>query len=174
MSAALSVNIAAPLAALARSQPHTLAIVEPHGDFRAGRVTYRHLTYRELDAETDRLARGLEKIGIRRGTRTVLMVPPRIEFYSLTFALFKVGAVVVLIDPGMGTRNLGICLGEAAPEAFVGVPKAHLRPPAAALGQGQRAHLCHRWASTAVGRAHARTGALGGWRGRADAGPAGR
>jgi acyl-coenzyme A synthetase/AMP-(fatty) acid ligase len=54
------------------------------------------------------------------------MVPPRLEFYSLTFALFKVGAVVVLIDPGMGVKNLGICLGEAAPQAFIGVPKAHL------------------------------------------------
>jgi hypothetical protein len=26
----------------------------------------------------------------------------------------------------MGIRNLGICLGEAAPEAFIGVTKAHV------------------------------------------------
>ena len=30
-----------------------------------------------------------------------------------------------LIDPGMGVRNLGRCLAEAEPEAFVGVAKAH-------------------------------------------------
>ena len=30
------------------------------------------------------------------------------------------------IDPGMGLRNLGVCLREAAPQAFIGVPKAHL------------------------------------------------
>ena len=28
------------------------------------------------------------------------MVPPGPEFFALTFALFKVGAVPVLIDPG--------------------------------------------------------------------------
>jgi len=54
------------------------------------------------------------------------MVTPSLEFFALTFALFKVGAPIVLIDPGMGMKNLGICLAEAAPEAFIGVPKAHL------------------------------------------------
>ncbi|HTU18726.1 MAG TPA: fatty acid CoA ligase family protein, partial [Gemmataceae bacterium] len=61
-----------------------------------------------------------------RGTRTVLMVTPSLEFFALTFALFKVGSIIVLIDPGMGTKDLGVCLGEARPEAFVGIPKAHL------------------------------------------------
>jgi acyl-coenzyme A synthetase/AMP-(fatty) acid ligase len=32
----------------------------------------------------------------------------------------------VLIDPGMGVKNLGVCLREAGPEAFIGIPKAHL------------------------------------------------
>ena len=36
-------------------------------------------------------------MGISRGMRTVLMVPPSLEFYSLTFALFKLGAIVVLM-----------------------------------------------------------------------------
>jgi len=79
-----------------------------------------------LHEDSDRLAHGLESIGIHRGTRTVLMVPPGLGFFSLTFALFKIGAVPVLIDPGMGMRNLGRCLAEAEPEAFIGIPKAHL------------------------------------------------
>ncbi len=120
------VNFAAHLPAMASACPRTLALVEPHGRDRAGRVRYRHLTYRELDAESDILACGLEHIGIVRGTRTVLMAPPSLEFYALTFALLKAGAVIVLIDPGMGARTLGICLGEATPTAFIGVPKAHL------------------------------------------------
>jgi acyl-CoA synthetase (AMP-forming)/AMP-acid ligase II len=119
-------NVAAALPARALAQPHTLAVVQPRGYLRGGRMRYRHYTYHELDAESDRLARGLEQVGVRRGTRTVVMVPPGLEFFALTFALFKAGAVVVLIDPGMGVRNLGTCLGEAEPEAFIGVPKAHL------------------------------------------------
>ncbi|HEY7307805.1 MAG TPA: fatty acid CoA ligase family protein [Gemmataceae bacterium] len=120
------VNIAAALVTMAKAQPQTLAIVQPFGRDRQGRIRYRHYTYRELNTESDALARGFEQIGIRRGTRTVLMVTPSLEFYALTFALFKVGAVIVLIDPGMGTKNLGVCLGEAQPEAFVGIPKAQM------------------------------------------------
>ena len=84
------------------------------------------LTFQQLQDESDHLAHGLESIGIRRGMRTVLMVPPSLNFFSLTFALFKIGAVPVLIDPGMGIRNLGRCLAESALEAFIGVRKAHL------------------------------------------------
>ncbi len=111
---------------MAESQPQTLAIAQPSGRPRQGRIRYRHYTYRELNAESNSLARGLERIGIHRGVRTVLMVTPSLEFYALTFALFKVGAVIVLIDPGMGTKNLGVCLAEARPEAFIGIPKAHV------------------------------------------------
>ena len=53
------------------------------------------------------------------------MVPPSRDFFALTFALFKIAAVPVLIDPGMGMRNLGKCLAEAEPEAFIGIAKAH-------------------------------------------------
>ncbi len=121
-----SVNIAAALVTMAEAQPQTLAIAQPFGRPHHERIRYRHYTYRELNAESDALARGLEHIGIHRGVRTVLMVTPSLEFYALTFALFKVGAVIVLIDPGMGTKNLGVCLAEARPEAFIGIPKAHL------------------------------------------------
>lgn len=121
-----SVNIAAALVTMAESQPQTPAIVQPFGRDRQGRIRYRQYTYHELNAESDALARGFEHIGIRRGVRTVLMVKPSLEFYALTFALFKVGAVIELIDPGMGTKNLGVCLAEAQAQAFVGIPKAHL------------------------------------------------
>ena len=54
------------------------------------------------------------------------MVKPGLEFFALTFALFKAGAVPVLIDPGMGVKNLGRCLAEAEPEAFIGIPRRRL------------------------------------------------
>jgi acyl-CoA synthetase (AMP-forming)/AMP-acid ligase II len=121
----MSANIAAALVQRAAEQPDTLAMIQTHG-IATGTPTERRWTYRELDAESDRVARGLAQLGIGRGTRTVLMVPPTPEFFALTFGLFKLGAVVVLIDPGMGIRNLGKCLTEAAPEAFIGVSKAHV------------------------------------------------
>ena len=126
MSVATSTNIASYLPRMAESRPDALAVVYPHGRDRSGRVSYTHLTFRQLDLESARIASGLAAIGVTRGMRTALMVAPSLEFFSLTFALFRMGAVPVLIDPGMGIKNLGRCLVEAEPSAFIGVPKAHL------------------------------------------------
>lgn len=120
------VNIASHLPAMARHQPDRQAVVFPHGRDESGRVSYTHLTFRQLDDESDRIGAGLINHGVTRGMRTVLMVTPSLDFFALTFALFKIGAVPVMIDPGMGIKNLGKCLREAEPEAFIGVPKAHL------------------------------------------------
>jgi acyl-CoA synthetase (AMP-forming)/AMP-acid ligase II len=54
-----------------------------------------------------------------------LLVRPGFDFISLVFGLFKAGAVGILIDPGMGRRNLIACLAESRPEGFIAVPLAH-------------------------------------------------
>ncbi len=141
------VNVASHLSRMAEAEPDRPAI---HYPTRRG---YETLTFRELNAFSDRLAHGLASVGIVRGTRTALMVPPSPEFFALTFALFKIAAVPVLIDPGMGVKNLGKCLAEAAPEAFVGVAKAHLarrilgwarRSIRTTVNVGRRRFLCTR------------------------------
>ncbi len=114
-----TVNIAARLSDIARRQPDEPAIIVDHGKLPEIR------TFRQLDAESDRAATALSSAGIVRGMRTVLMVTPSVEFFALAFGMFKLGAVPVVVDPAMGARKLAACLAEAAPEAFVGVPKAH-------------------------------------------------
>ncbi len=126
MDSPATLNIASYLPDRAAKSPHQLAVLFPQGRDREGRVSYTFWNFRELDRESNVLAAGLESIGIQRGTRTVLMVTPSLEFFALTFALFKVGAVPVLVDPGMGLKNLKQCLSKAEPEAFIGIPKAHL------------------------------------------------
>lgn len=110
---------------MAEQQPWRPAVVFPHARDAQGRVSYAHYTFRQLEEVSNQLALGFQRLGIRRGTRTALMVPPSLDFFALTFALFKLGAVPVLIDPGIGVRSLGKCLAEAGPEAFIGIPKAH-------------------------------------------------
>ena len=112
------INIAAHLPEMARLQPDTTAIIFPKKN--------RCLTFYELNRFSDRIAHGLVRNGIGRGVRTVLMVPPGPELFALTFALFKTGAVPVMIDPGLGIKNLKACLAEAEPQAFIGIPKAHI------------------------------------------------
>ncbi len=116
-------NVAAALAEQARAQPDTPAIHTPAG-VRGGKVRYVSASYAELDALSDRYARGLRAFGIGRGSRVALMVPPGLDFFALFFALFKAGTVPVLIDPGIGLKPLKSCLAEAEPEAFIGVTRA--------------------------------------------------
>ena len=118
------INVAAFLADLARSQPDALAVAVSDGRNSDGTARYAELSALELHRRSDRIAHALVGVGIGTGVRTVLMVPPSLDFFSLTFAMLKVGAIPVIVDPGMGIRNLGQCLGEAEPEAFIGVPKA--------------------------------------------------
>jgi acyl-CoA synthetase (AMP-forming)/AMP-acid ligase II len=115
-------NIAASLPRLAREQPDRVAMHCPDG---AGRYTSA-LTYAQLDARSDAIAAGLARYGIVRGTRTVVMVRPSPAFFLLMFALFKAGAVPVLVDPGIDRRALKQCLDEAEPDAFIGIPLAQL------------------------------------------------
>ncbi len=121
-----SCNIASHLPAMARLAPHRRAVVAPAGRDAQGRVTWAHLTFAQLDARSDAIARGLQRIGVERGMRTVLLVKPSLDFFALTFALFKLGAAIVMIDPGIGRKALLECLDEVEPEAFVGIPAAHV------------------------------------------------
>jgi len=120
------VNVAAYLKKMAEIQPYGKAIIYPESRDIGGRVAYTHLTFQQLDQESDRLAAALEKIGITRSVRTVLMVKPSIDFFTLIFALFKSGAVPVVVDPGMGIRKMVSCLKNTKPQAFIGIPAAHI------------------------------------------------
>ncbi len=120
------VNIASHLPAMAAKQPDTLAVAFPLKRGADGKMVYKQWTYAELEHESNLLARGLQKIGVERGMHTVLMVKPSPEFFALVFAIFKIGAVLVGVDPGMGVRNLKTCLDEAEPQAFIGIRKAHI------------------------------------------------
>ncbi len=113
-----SINISRPLTDMARIQPDTPAIIFPQEK--------RSLTFLELDRDSNRIAAGLARIGVGRGTRVALLVPPSPDLFALTFALFKAGSVPVFIDPGIGARNMKGCLAEAEPVAFIGIPKAHV------------------------------------------------
>ena len=115
-------NIAASLPVLARERGEQVAMRCPGRD---GRYDVA-ITYAQLDRRSDAIAAGLAKRGIVRGTRTVVMVRPTPEFFLLMFALFKAGAVPVLVDPGIDKRALKQCLDEAQPDAFIGIPLAHL------------------------------------------------
>lgn len=93
---------------------------------RKGGRGYQSWTFGEIYQESRSMARSLSSLGIKKGDRVMLMVPPSREFISLTFALFSLGAVVILIDPGMGFKNLESSIRQVNPRVFIGSTRAHL------------------------------------------------
>lgn len=112
-------NVAAYLKQQASARPDQDAI-------RARTGGASRITFAGLDRRSDALALGLDRFGIGRGQRTLVMVRPGIELITLSYALLKAGAVPVLIDPGMGLRGFLRSVADTKPTAFVGIPLAQL------------------------------------------------
>ena len=51
---------------------------------------------------------------------------PSLDFFILVFALFKVGAVPVVVDPGMGVKRMLNCLKESRAKALIAIPAGHV------------------------------------------------
>lgn len=120
-----TLNIASRLSAQADAAPDRPALIVPWRRNPTGSGPARW-TFAELDQESNRIADGLRGVGIDRGVRTVVMIRPGLEFTGVIFALFKLGAVPILIDPGMGVARMIDCIETSKPEAFIGVPLAQV------------------------------------------------
>ncbi|MEL6106049.1 MAG: fatty acid CoA ligase family protein [Planctomycetota bacterium] len=120
-------NVAARLRVVAALAPGAIAIAEPNGPpSEGGERSYALTTFKNLDDQSEAVARGLIAWGVRPGMRLAMMVPFSGQFIELVFALLKAGVVVILIDPGIGRKHLIRCLADAEPDGFVGIPKAHI------------------------------------------------
>jgi len=130
-------NICRHLKQAAHAIPHHLAVaVQSAQGASVANLRYSELDFLNLDRQSDAIAFALNAHGIKRGMKAVLMVTPSLDFFALTFALFKAGIIPILVDPGMGIRNLKQCFAEAAPDAFIGIPKAHIARRLFGWGKG--------------------------------------
>lgn len=118
------VNMAAFLVDRAREAPDAPAIRVARG-VGAG-LTFADTTYAELERTSGVLAAALAAEGLGPGDRVSVFVKPGVELIALVFALLRMGAVPVLIDPGMGPRSVLSCVERMAPKAFLGIPLAHV------------------------------------------------
>jgi acyl-CoA synthetase (AMP-forming)/AMP-acid ligase II len=121
---AARINVADRLTTIAVRMPDSVAIATPGNGAVAGKHAYATCTFRELEADSLALARGLIDLGVRPGQRLVLLVRPGIEFVKLVFALLRTGAVTVFVDPGMGRKHLVNCLAAAEPDGFIAISPA--------------------------------------------------
>ena len=111
-------NIAFSLEHIAQNHPNQTAITESH--------TGTSISFRELSDESSRVASGLNQYGLKKGDHVLLFVPFSIRFISIVFALFKAEAVPILIDPGLGKKNILKCIREIEAQGIIATPIVHL------------------------------------------------
>lgn len=119
-------NIARHLGQMAVAQPRVAALKIPRGRNAKGEIDYLTLSFRELDAEVGAWCNRFTRAGIRPGDRTLVMVSQGLPLIASVFALFNLGAVPVVIDPGMGREAFLACVEHARPRALVGIPMAQI------------------------------------------------
>ena len=110
-------NIAKSLTRWAQERPNSIALLE----MRSGKKK----TFEELELESNRLASGMIQYGMKPCERVLLMVPYGIDFVTITFAMFKAGLTPVLIDPGLGKKNVLKCIEEVEPQGIIAIPFVH-------------------------------------------------
>ena len=112
-----SYNISTSLAHWAKEMPDQPAIIEIR--------TRTQITFKQLEEESNLIASGLLHHSLKKGDRVLVMVPYGVDFVTLTFGLFKAGAVPILIDPGLGKKNVLHCIKQSEPQGIIAIPLAH-------------------------------------------------
>ncbi|MFE9575055.1 fatty acid CoA ligase family protein [Nocardia sp. NPDC006044] len=112
--------------AVASASPRRAALLFAAGSAAESLPHYRTLTYGQLDDWSEVIAERLTAAGVFSGCRVIVLILPGPELYAVMLGLFKIGAVPVVIDPGMGLRKMLRCLRSADATAFIGIPQAHL------------------------------------------------
>ena len=97
--------------------PDAAAIVELGGG--AGSISRAHLATR-----VESVAAALHRRGVRPGSRVAVLVPPGIDLTTVVYAVWRLGAVVVVADAGLGLRRLGAALRGAGPDHVIGIRRA--------------------------------------------------
>lgn len=120
----MAYNVAHFLAQQAVAQPTATAVRAPLSHDSDGSIRYAERSFAELEAESSAAAHYFSMHGIRRGSRVLLMVRPGLDLIRVVFALFKMGAVPIVIDPGMGLKKFLRCVRHSKPMALVGIAPA--------------------------------------------------
>ena len=79
-------------------------------------------SFAQLYADTQACASILSSQGLGKGDKSLLFVKPGYELIVLAFALIHLGAVPIIIDPGMGLQSMLACIRSTRPSFLVGTP----------------------------------------------------
>lgn len=95
-----------------------------HGSRTAVICGDAHVSYKELDMRTDRLAAGFLKMGIKKEDRVIVQLPNITEFFEVCFALFRIGALPVFALPSHRQSEIAYFCEFTEAAAYI-IPDTH-------------------------------------------------
>ena len=107
-------NVAQLALSYGRTDPGRVALVTEDAQ-----GTLVPVTFGQLLEESERLAAGLERAGLRPGDRIALLFRPSVDFHALLLASLASGLVVVLVDASLTRSGMRRALREAKADAVV-------------------------------------------------------
>ncbi len=117
-------NVARHLAERARDAGDRLAIRVPLR--KRGAIDFEDTSFAELERMVAGAAGRMAGRGLRKGSRVLVLARPGLELIAGVFSILRIGAVPVVIDPGMGLKSFLQCVERSAPEGVFGIPKGLL------------------------------------------------
>jgi acyl-CoA synthetase (AMP-forming)/AMP-acid ligase II len=87
---------------------------------------FKAYTYQQLAADVACVSNGLVRHGVGKHSRVLVLMKPGFDFFSVLLSILAVGAVPVLIDPGVGIKQMLSCIRDADIHAMVADPRAFL------------------------------------------------
>lgn len=84
-----------------------------------GRSEPLQISWATLADRVERLANGLQHIGIQSGDRVSLLIPPGATLTAVVYACLRIGATVVVADSGLGFSGLGRAIRGAWPQYLI-------------------------------------------------------
>ncbi|KAJ9138056.1 Long-chain fatty-acid-CoA ligase-like protein [Coniochaeta hoffmannii] len=103
-------------AVITRSPTAGAEILSPHAVPPAVETT---LTYEALDLTSNVLAHSLRSLGVEKGDRVAVSLGNCPEFAALTYAIFKLGAILVPLNPGFNAKQVTAALNHLGVEVLI-------------------------------------------------------
>ncbi len=97
---------------------------DPHGVAVSNAATNEVTTRREFEAKVASYATALHANGVRLGDRVAVLVEPGVDLIAVVYACWRIGAITVVADRGLGLRGLGTAVRSARVRHVVGASKA--------------------------------------------------
>ncbi|WP_066389072.1 class I adenylate-forming enzyme family protein [Neobacillus mesonae] len=84
----------------------------------------KRLSYREFNQGINRLAYSLQKHGIEKGDRVVIILKNRLEMVAIYWAIQKLGAIFTPINFRLSTEEVAYCVNNADAKAVIYEPSS--------------------------------------------------